>query len=454
MNNQLNELVVYDDLSAIDMINKYIHDAPNGWLNKVRFNKCLVQFLYDRFPMLQDEFYTNGTRVYWLLNGLIEFPKCAYCGCELKNKNVYLAQGYPECCSNSHGQKLHFDSLSEEEQKKMTMRIVNWRDSKTEEELENIRYRWVQSQNGLQRVYVDWREGKTQDEIDAINANRSKTLKKWRANMPKDKEKQMLEKQKEYWSNMSDEDRQKLSEQRRKQAKEWWENASKEDIENRVKNQGIGIQKYFDNMTQQQKDEFKIRRKNERLKETEEHKRIRANKVSQTFKNKSDEEKAEIQRKSQSSRCKNFSKKNRIVIDGFVFDSKPEAYVYQTCKNLGYDIVPHPNTPIKFFFEGKAKYYYPDFNINGKIVEIKGDHFFRINGDTGKEEMFMPWKGKLTNEEYQYRCLLQEAKHQCMKENGVIIIKSSNVFSYNYDVLKIDENEQVVKYGSSQKISK
>ena len=42
MNNQLNELVVYDDLSAIDMINKYIHEAPNGWLNKVRFNKCLV----------------------------------------------------------------------------------------------------------------------------------------------------------------------------------------------------------------------------------------------------------------------------------------------------------------------------------------------------------------------------------------------------------------------------
>ena len=41
-----------------------------------------------------------------------------------------------------------------------------------------------------------------------------------------------------------------------------------------------------------------------------------------------------------------------------------------------------------------------------------------------------------------------------MKENGVIIIKSSNVFSYNYDVLKIDENEYVVKYGSSQKISK
>ena len=42
MNNQPNELVVYDDLSAIDMINKYIHEAPNGWLNKVRFNKCLV----------------------------------------------------------------------------------------------------------------------------------------------------------------------------------------------------------------------------------------------------------------------------------------------------------------------------------------------------------------------------------------------------------------------------
>lgn len=43
------------------------------------------------------------------------------------------------------------------------------------------------------------------------------------------------------------------------------------------------------------------------------------------------------------------------------------------------------------------KYYYPDFNINGKFVEVKGDHFFKINEGNGKEEMFLPWKGNLTD---------------------------------------------------------
>ena len=89
----------------------------------------------------------------------------------------------------------------------------------------------------------------------------------------------MLEKQREYWDNMSDEDKQKISEQRTKQAKRWWENASESDIANRVKNVGLGVHKYYDNMTQEQKDEFRLKRKLAMSKETCEHKRLRAEKV-------------------------------------------------------------------------------------------------------------------------------------------------------------------------------
>lgn len=90
----------------------------------------------------------------------------------------------------------------------------------------------------------------------------------------------------------------------------------------------------------------------------------------------------------------------------------------------------------EFMFEGKEKHYFPDFIVNGYVVEIKGDMFFRMNEITQQEEMFLPWKGRLSQEEYERRCRLYEAKHQCMKRNGVIIIRSSNVEAYDYRTLQ------------------
>lgn len=62
--------------------------------------------------------------------------------------------------------------------------------------------------------------------------------------------------------------------------------------------------------------------------------------------------------------------------------------------------------------------YKPDFIVEGKITEVKGDHFFK-NG-----KMICPWKHKNdTPEKIEWRNGLFEAKHQCMIRNGVIILK-------------------------------
>ena len=73
------------------------------------------------------------------------------------------------------------------------------------------------------------------------------------------------------------------------------------------------------------------------------------------------------------------------------------------------------------------------FLVNGKIYEVKGDQFFRINESTGKEEMYLPWKGNLSDEEYEYKCGLYEAKHQCMIKNDVIILRE-------YELLNLKES--------------
>lgn len=56
----------------------------------------------------------------------------------------------------------------------------------------------------------------------------------------------------------------------------------------------------------------------------------------------------------------------------------------------------------------------PDFKVNGIYVEIKGSQFFKFDGT-----MQNPF-----NHSYDG---LYEAKHQCMLNNNVIIIKTSSL---------------------------
>ena len=83
--------------------------------------------------------------------------------------------------------------------------------------------------------------------------------------------------------------------------------------------------------------------------------------------------------------------------------------------------------PIPYEYDGGIHYYHPDFLVHGKIFEVKGDNFFRINEETGEEEMYLTWKGDLSDEEYKWRCGREEAKHQCMIANNVIILRHSQI---------------------------
>lgn len=79
-------------------------------------------------------------------------------------------------------------------------------------------------------------------------------------------------------------------------------------------------------------------------------------------------------------------------------------------------------------YKGTKHTYHPDFLVNGKIYEVKGDNFFRINEITGNEEMFCPYRDKdWSDEKYDWMCGLYEAKHQCMLANNVIILREKDI---------------------------
>lgn len=108
------------------------------------------------------------------------------------------------------------------------------------------------------------------------------------------------------------------------------------------------------------------------------------------------------------------------------FDSLPELAVWIYCIDNGIEVKRNP-CYFDYSFEGKNHRYFPDFEINGQLVEIKGDHFFKENGT-----MQNPFDNS--------QDALYEAKHQCGLQNNVQFWRSAEYEKYlqyfieNYDV--------------------
>lgn len=117
--------------------------------------------------------------------------------------------------------------------------------------------------------------------------------------------------------------------------------------------------------------------------------------------------------------------RKKYYFEDETFDSLPElaVWVYHIKHNI-----PIKRHPFRFNYEvsGKRHYYFPDFEIDGGLVEIKGDQFFKEDGT-----MCNPFDHEQDN--------LYEAKHQCMLQHNVVIWKSADYSKYlewfnsNYD---------------------
>lgn len=112
----------------------------------------------------------------------------------------------------------------------------------------------------------------------------------------------------------------------------------------------------------------------------------------------------------------NYSHQARYEYDSIKFDSSWELYFYIYHKSLGHKVIREPCS-FDYVFDGKVHKYFPDFQVDDDLYEIKGDQFFLENG-----KMINPFDRSQDD--------LFEAKHQCGIENNVNYIR-------NYDMLKI-----------------
>lgn len=115
-------------------------------------------------------------------------------------------------------------------------------------------------------------------------------------------------------------------------------------------------------------------------------------------------------------------KKHKYYYNSMGFDSNTEIEVFKFCEkhNLSVELYP---IKIKYIDSLGIKHnYIPDFRINGKLYEVKGDLYLDENYN-----LINPYKNTGTEESrYAIDCKLK-AKTECMKKNGVVIIPSSKI---------------------------
>jgi hypothetical protein len=99
------------------------------------------------------------------------------------------------------------------------------------------------------------------------------------------------------------------------------------------------------------------------------------------------------------------------------FDSSPEIALYIYLKDNNIDFEYQPDIRFEYSVNDKTHYYFPDFRIEDKYYEIKGDQFF---DDCGR--MINPYDRS--------QDALYESKHQCMKDNNVIILRNNDYQRY------------------------
>ena len=96
------------------------------------------------------------------------------------------------------------------------------------------------------------------------------------------------------------------------------------------------------------------------------------------------------------------------------FDSAPEIayYIWLTDHNIQFEY--QPDVHFNYEADNKKHSYFPDFIVEGQLVELKGSHFFNDDGT-----MCNPYDHSQDE--------LYEAKHQCMIKNKVNIITDSSL---------------------------
>ncbi len=115
--------------------------------------------------------------------------------------------------------------------------------------------------------------------------------------------------------------------------------------------------------------------------------------------------------------------KKKYKYDNLQFDSKSEIRLYKYLLKNKIDFIYHPDVKITYKLNGKIHRYFPDFMINGRLIEVKEKHLL-------DESLHLK---PFYNSDSWDKCF---AKQKCMEDNNVImIVANGRKFDDKFDKL-------------------
>lgn len=362
----------------------------------VRNNKPLVDEINACTPLLQNWHYNVQTKIYWIINDIVEFPKCKTCGKDVDvNKNIgveikYYHQYCSKVCANSNPELLEMRRISN------MQKFGGPAPSSSLKVLEK-----------MQKTCIDRYGVSNPSQVQEVKDRKMQTYRLHFGVDNPNQSKDIINKR-------------ILTNIERYGCHHGFQN---ETIKNKIRQ--TNIERYgVDNYTKTEECQEKI--KQTCIEKYGETSPMRSKQVQQkihdTCMEKYGVEWSTLLPQNIHRR------RNRIEYDNHFFDSSWEVEVYKYCKMKSLEFeYPSPIT-YKYEYNGVIHTYYPDFLINGKVYEVKGEQFFRINETTGQEELFCPFRlPEWSDEDYRDECNKQLEKYKCMLKNNITIIRKEHL---------------------------
>jgi len=111
--------------------------------------------------------------------------------------------------------------------------------------------------------------------------------------------------------------------------------------------------------------------------------------------------------------------KSKYIYEDINFDSSWELIFWLYNKEVLNNNITRILDPLIYYYNDEEFKYFPDFKIDDKIYEIKGDHFFNDEGI-----LIDPWDNS------EYGNGKAKAKYDCMLENHITILRGNDIKPY------------------------
>ena len=379
--------------------------------------KHLKDFVIWKTPLLQDEEYELKTKIYWIVHGIEDWNdpqvRCANRNCNkpLYHKNIMTVHsGYHPFCSRKCAMN------DAEVRKKIETTNIKRYGAKM----------FVSSEEGKERVA---RSKLVNHSSSTYNNSEKAKLTKIAKNDGKYASLKQIEQTKKTktlrYGDASFNNRAKATATRRSRYNEKYEPES-----SKLKREATSLQRY-DHRCSLQNDEVKAKASRTINARFGEGCSIQHISQSRHFKRKFEETSMKhfgVKHPMQALKV-HLKARRRYSYDGKHFDSSPELAFYIWLQDNNIEFKCHDGTFLEYEFNGNVMRYFPDFIVEGQMIEIKGNHFFEDNDPLKK--MICPFKEKnWSDKDYQFACQKYEAKHQCMLRNDVKILTNADYQKY------------------------